>query len=491
MPLELGEVVVPLVLPGELVLLPDVAPLALPLVPLPLVMFSSRRHFSRSSPVMPRHLLLVLPVAPVELLPVALGEEVEELLLPVALGVELELAPALLSVEVLPVADGLLLPVVAPTLDPLLVPPVAELELCAEATPASAKSAAAVATPTTLNIGEDLLGVGEYCGPFRCNDRAWHASSLYLSSMQIRPLQVGVAAALASAAFVQQRVRRAERMYPPTGHFIHVDGVRMHYLERGEGTPLVMLHGNGSMGRELELSGLYELAAARYRLIVPDRPGHGYSARPRHRWWGPLAQAALMRDMLAQLGIERPIIFGHSYGALVALAFGLEYPGLARSLVLASGYYFPTGRLDIPLMAPPAIPVLGDLMRYTVSPLISRALLPLFKRRVFAPAPVPRYFEQFPDWLALRPSQLRAAAEEVALLVPSVLRLQQLYRALEVPALVVAGAQDRHVDHVRHSVALARALPHGELMFSPRAGHMVHHTDPRRVLQAIEAAAAR
>ncbi len=64
-----------------------------------------------------------------------------------------------------------------------------------------------------------------------------------------------------------------------------------------------------------------------------------------------------------------------------------------------------------------------------------------------------------------------------------------MYSALEVPALVVAGAQDRYVDTQRHSVELARRLPRGELLLSPRAGHMVHHVDPRRVLQAIEAAA--
>jgi pimeloyl-ACP methyl ester carboxylesterase len=91
--------------------------------------------------------------------------------------------------------------------------------------------------------------------------------------------------------------------------------------------------------------------------------------------------------------------------------------------------------------------------------------------------------------MALRPSQLRASAQEAALLIPAAAQLQRLYGALEVPALIVAGAQDRYVDHVRHSVELSRRLPRSELMLSPRAGHMVHHTDPRRVLQAIEAAA--
>jgi pimeloyl-ACP methyl ester carboxylesterase len=312
---------------------------------------------------------------------------------------------------------------------------------------------------------------------------------LHTRGMQSRALTLSAAATLASAAFVHQRAWRAERDSPPLGRIVEIDGVRMHYLERGHGTPLVMLHGNGSMLQEVRLSGLYELAAARYRVIVPDRPGYGHSSRPRSKWWGPRSQAALLRALLAQLGVERPILFGHSFGALVALAYALDHPAETRGVVLASGYYFPTARLDVPFMAAPAVPIFGDLMRHTVSPLIARALWPHMLKVLFSPAPVPRYFQLFPTWMALRPSQLRAAAEEAALLVPSASRMQRRYRTLQVPAVIVAGAQDRYVDPSRHSIALARHIAAAELVMSPRAGHMVHHVDPRRVLHAIEVAA--
>jgi len=317
---------------------------------------------------------------------------------------------------------------------------------------------------------------------------AGHETSFTLV-MQSRALTLGAAAALASAAFVQQRAWSAERDSPPLGRIVEVDGVRMHYLDRGQGAPLVMLHGNGSMLQELRLSGLYPLAAARYRVVVPDRPGYGHSSRPRRRWWGPRAQAALLRALLARIGVERPIVFGHSFGALVALAYALDYPAETRGVVLASGYYFPTARLDVPFMASPALPLFGDLMRHTVSPLIARALWPSRLVRLFSPAPVPRYFELMPTWMALRPSQLRAAAEDAALLVPAALRMQRRYRTLEVPAVIVAGAQDRHVDPARHSIALARHIAGAELVVSPRAGHMVHHVDPQRVLHAIDVVA--
>jgi pimeloyl-ACP methyl ester carboxylesterase len=302
-------------------------------------------------------------------------------------------------------------------------------------------------------------------------------------------IRFGAAATLAAAAFVHRRAWQAERRNPPRGRFVEIDGVRLHYVERGEGTPLVMLHGLGSMVEELVLSPAFALAAARYRVIAIDRPGYGHSSRPRGRWWGPRAQAALVHRMLAELGIERPIVFGHSFGALVALALALAHPAALRGAVLASGYYFPTGRIDVPLMAPPAIPVLGDLLRHTVSPLIGRALWPGMTRLMFGPAPVPPYFARYPVWMALRPSQLRASAEESAVLLPSVFGLQRKYAELAAPPIIVAGAHDRYVDHASHSLRLAAQIPGSEVLLSPRAGHMVHHTDPRRVLQAIEMAA--
>ena len=297
------------------------------------------------------------------------------------------------------------------------------------------------------------------------------------------------AAALTAAAFVHQRSWQAQRRNPPAGRFLEIDGVRLHYLERGAGPPLVMLHGLGSMVQELALSPLFELAAARYRVIAIDRPGYGHSSRPRRRWWGPRAQAELLHRMLAQLGIERPLLLGHSFGALVALEMALAHPMTLRGVVLASGYYFPTARADLPLMAPPAIPLLGDLLRHTLSPLLGRAMFPAMLRLLFRPAPVPDYFARFPVWMALRPSQLRASAEESALLLPSVISLQRRLRELHAPPVIVAGAQDRYVDAERHSARLAALIPGSELLLSPRAGHMVHHSDPRRVLQAIEQAA--
>jgi len=301
---------------------------------------------------------------------------------------------------------------------------------------------------------------------------------------------IAAAAVLAGcAAYVQWRVRQAERDNPPRGRFVEVDGVRLHYVERGEGPPLVFLHGNGSMIEEVQRSGLLERLARDYRVIVIDRPGFGHSERLRDRAWTARTQARLLREALRELGVERPILVGHSWGVFVALRMALEDPHYVRSLVLASGYYFPTPRLDVLLMSQPAMPVVGPLMRYTLSPVLSRLIYPLLLRRIFGPAPVSAGFRDFPVWMALRPGQLRAAAAESAMMIPTAATPGPRFAELRMPVVLIAGEGDRVASARWHSGRVHARIPYSELRLVPQVGHMVHHSAPDEVVAAVESAA--
>lgn len=302
----------------------------------------------------------------------------------------------------------------------------------------------------------------------------------------------GAALALGAAAgyYVHRRSARAERAHPPLGRFITVDGVRLHYLDEGSGPPLVLLHGLGSMVEDFVLSGLVREAAGRYRVIAFDRPGYGHSERPRRFRFGAGAQAELVHKALRALDVHRPIVLGHSWGTLVAVALALEHPEVPRSLVLASGLYFPSMRLDAPLFAPPALPLVGDLLSRTLSPLMGRAMWPGFLRLIFGPAPVPAAFARaFPTWLALRPGQLRAVAEDALATLGATLRAARRYRELDLPVVMVAGERDRFVSARAHTARLHRLLPSSRLLLSPHSGHMVHHSDLPLVLSAVDSAA--
>jgi pimeloyl-ACP methyl ester carboxylesterase len=300
----------------------------------------------------------------------------------------------------------------------------------------------------------------------------------------------GSAAAIAAMALWNTyRAREIEREHPPRGQFVTVDGVRIHYLERGKGRPVVLLHGNVVTAEDFELSGLLDLAAERqFHVVAFDRPGSGYSDRPRGAMWTPARQADLLRQAFAGLGIERPIVVGHSWGTLVALALALDHPHAVSGLVLLSGYYHPTLRADVPLFSLPAIPVFGDLIRYTVGPLLGAALLPLAAKGMFSPLPVPeRFAKGFPYGLPLRPSQIRAEAQDTATMVSAVRAMQRRYRELQMPVVIMAGTDDRVVEHRGHAIRVHQEIPQSVLRLVPGVGHMLHYAVPEQVVDAIEA----
>jgi pimeloyl-ACP methyl ester carboxylesterase len=288
------------------------------------------------------------------------------------------------------------------------------------------------------------------------------------------------------AVFNRLAADRAEQRHPPAGQLALVDGVPVHYLEGGTGRTIVLLHGNGAMAEDFVISGLFDRLAQNYHVIAPDRPGFGYTGRPRDRLWTAKAQADLVRGLLDQLGLRNPIILGHSWGTLVAISLALETDALLRGLVLLSGYYYPTRRADVVALSGPALPVVGDVMRYTVSPLLGRAMAPAMFRHIFAPAPVPSRFKRaFPADLALRPEQIRASAEDTALMVPEAARLCEGYPDLRLPVAIMAGSGDLVVDPEEHAERLRTDVIGSALRILPGIGHMIHYAAPDQIAETV------
>ena len=287
------------------------------------------------------------------------------------------------------------------------------------------------------------------------------------------------AAAAATAAWVELKARRAEREHPPTGQFVEVDGVRLHYTEHGEGPVVVLLHGNAVTLDDMQASGLVDALSAEHRVIAFDRPGFGHSSRPRDRVWTPSAQADLLAKALQQLGVGPAFVVGHSMGTMVAAALALNHPRCVRGLALLGGYYYPSARVDALLVAPVALPVVGDVLRYTATALTARAVLGKMVKAMFSPRPVPPVFGSvLSREMMLRPVQLRADVEDGTLMVPGAVSLHDRYGELvDLPVLLVAGADDRVIDPDGQSGRLHRELPHSRLTVVPDAGHMVHYED--------------
>src|SRR4051812_42252512 len=195
-------------------------------------------------------------------------------------------------------------------------------------------------------------------------------------SWQDRTLLKGIIGLAALAGANAVVARWTERRHPPRGAFATVDGVRLHYTDRGEGPAVVLIHGNAVTGEDWDTSGVAGILMRTHRVIIFDRPGFGHSTRPRNDAWTPERQADLIHEALIGLAVERPVVVGHSWGAMVALALAQRYQPDIAAVVLLSGYYFETMRPDVPLVMPAALPILGDVLRYTVAPLLGWLQMP-------------------------------------------------------------------------------------------------------------------
>ena len=138
----------------------------------------------------------------------------------------------------------------------------------------------------------------------------------------------------------------------------------------------------------------------------------------------------------------------------------------------------------------PAIPVLGDVVRYTLSPLLGRLMWPLLMRKMFGPAAVPDKFGAFPSEMTMRPSQIRASAAELALMIPGAFAARESYGDLKMPVVIIAGQDDRLIDIDDQSAQLHRDVTQSTFHPVGGAGHMVHQTATKRVMAAIDEAAA-
>ena len=287
------------------------------------------------------------------------------------------------------------------------------------------------------------------------------------------------------------REAAAEAAFPPTGQFVTVDGLRLHYEMQGEGPDLVMIHGASGSLRDLTFA-LRDRLTDRFRVIVVDRPGLGHS--------DPLpeislaAQARHIKAGMAQLGVADPVVLGQSYGGAVALAWALDadQTGGPRALVLVGSPSLPwPGALDIWYRV-----TSNPVGRAIVVPLASAFVPDSYVRAatvsVFAPDPVP---EGYDAWLGaaltLRRGTLAANVAQVNALRDELVTMVPRYPGLTLPVELIHGTSDTVVPLDIHSQPLSQMLPNATLTVIPGAGHMPHHGHADVVIEAILRAALR
>lgn len=279
-------------------------------------------------------------------------------------------------------------------------------------------------------------------------------------------------------------VAQAERDHPPQGAFVSVNGVGLHYLDHGSGRPVVFLHGAAMLAQELFCGPAGAALAAEFRVIAFDRPGYGHSGRG-EGLAGPAAQARLIHGALSRLGVERPILVGHSWSGALVLNYGLEYPDDVAGIVSLAGWSFATHQASLKLLSLLSQGAVETVMGMPFGPKLARHMAAKGLEKVFAPNPVPQGYGELPVELLIRPSQLRANADDLHALNHDILAIQRQYRRFRVPLEVLVASDDGVVEPARHGKRLAAMVPGARLTELAATGHMLHHAHPEALVAAI------
>ncbi len=297
------------------------------------------------------------------------------------------------------------------------------------------------------------------------------------------PSAIAGLAALLAAALIPAAA--SAREHAPAGHFIEIDGVRLHFVETGPETAprVLVLHGASANLEEMRLALEGELGE--YRAVWLDRPGLGWSERPGGRW-SPEREAELIAAFLAERNAEPAVVIAHSWGGAIALRLAMDYPEAVTGLVLVA----PAVRAWVGEAAfynrATRWPVVGTLITRVIAPTFGRTQLEGGARSAFDPEPMPEnYVEDSALALILRAEAWKANADDMARVNEHLAAQEERYAGITRPAIFFAGPDDTVLATHRHSVPVAEAMPNAELRLIDGAGHNLHHARAAEVAAAV------
>jgi proline iminopeptidase len=274
------------------------------------------------------------------------------------------------------------------------------------------------------------------------------------------------------------------------GHHVVIDDTRLFVVERGAGTPIIVLHGGPGLDHH-EFADYLDPLAERSRLILVDQRSQGRSdPTPEHTW--TLERMAQDVIMLARaMELDRYVVLGHSYGAFVAMQNAVDYPGQAIATIVSCG---------VPSMR--YLEKVDDHLRAFEPAWLREQVTDSWAREAEARTSedvgsIIR--DQWPFHFAdpLDPRIEGYAERSAGVYAPDVLRhfsvdgsggieVESRLAEIEAPVLVLAGRHDRTCV-AEAAEAMAAGIPGAELVVFERSGHMPFVEETEAYLAAVGA----
>lgn len=283
----------------------------------------------------------------------------------------------------------------------------------------------------------------------------------------------------------------AEKRIPRIGRTVTVGKDVIHYVDQGTGRPILFVHGLGGQLHHFRQT-LFPAMGEGFRLVAMDRPGSGYSTRVSSGARLP-EQAEAIARFIDAVGLEKPLLVGHSLGGAIALRVALDHPDKISGLALISPltHYVPAAPKEF-----------GGL--YIRSPLLRRIVaatlaVPAGLKTaqqtldfVFGPQPVPAdYAIGGGGYLGLRPSHFYATSSDIVAVEQDLPAQMERYGEIRMPVGILFGSRDRVLHHTRHGLAMEGKVEGIDIEILEGIGHMPQFVEAGKVAAFVKRMAAK
>ena len=310
------------------------------------------------------------------------------------------------------------------------------------------------------------------------------------------PALIGGGAALLGgglAAFSAATARRIEKAVPQDGEIVQIGRDSIHYVDKGSGPAIVMIHGLGGQMRNFGRSMVDDLAKD-YRVVLVDRPGSGYSVRGAGVSANLKVQADTIAEFIRRLGLDRPLLVGHSLGGALSLAVALNHPQAISGLALVAPLTQPQTIDEVPPVFRGLIirsPAMRRAVSWTLATPLGMMKAEAALKEVFAPDPVPADFGiEGGGLLSMRPNNFYASSSDLVELEGELEGMAERYPSLSLPVGILYGRGDNLLDPRKHGEQTATEI-RGAAIDLVEGGHMLPFTAPERTAQFVREVAGR
>jgi haloalkane dehalogenase len=129
------------------------------------------------------------------------------------------------------------------------------------------------------------------------------------------------------------------RLFPFESKWFDSAVGRVHYIDEGEGDPILFLHGNPTWS--FLYRGIVIRLKKKFRCVAVDYPGFGLSAHPENYGYTPAEHADVVADLVRHLDLKRLTVMGHDWGGPIGMRVALDETPRLRALVMGNTWYWP------------------------------------------------------------------------------------------------------------------------------------------------------